>query len=60
MLIYQGYQIKPVKETPSLSLIVTDGKGGRVPDVLSGYYTTKQYAKEAIDVYINSKVKKGE
>ncbi len=60
MLIYQGYQIKPVKETPSLNLIVTDGKGGRVPDILSGYYTTKQYAKDAIDVYINSKTKKGE
>jgi hypothetical protein len=60
MLIHSGYQIKPVRETPTLSLIVTDGKGGRVPDVLSGFYTTKQYAKEAIDLYLSTKTKKAE
>jgi hypothetical protein len=60
MIIYNGFQIKPVTETPTLSLIVTDGKGGKIPNILSGYYTTKQYAKEAIDLYVNQKAKKGE
>jgi len=57
MIIHNGYQIKPVKDTPTLSLIVTDGKGGKIPNILSGYYTTKQYAKDAIDLYLESKVK---
>jgi hypothetical protein len=55
--IYSGYQIKPVKETPTLYHVVTDGKGGKIPNVLDSMFTTRQYAKDAIDSYLESKKK---
>lgn len=57
-LIYEGYQIKPQREVPTCFIIVTDGKGGKIPDVLSGLYTTKQMAKNAIDEYLKTKPRK--
>lgn len=56
--VYQGYQIKPYKEVQTSYIIVTDGKGGKIPDVLSGFYTSREYAKLAINSYLNSKIKK--
>lgn len=58
MIIYQGYQIKPHKEVPTSYIVVTDGKGGKIPDVLSGLFTAPVIAKEAIDKYLASKPKK--
>lgn len=55
---YQGYQVKPDKTVPYHYVIVTAGRGGKIPDVLSGMYTTKHVAKKAIDSYLLSKVKK--
>jgi hypothetical protein len=55
MIIHKGYQIKPSKECPTLMTVVTDGKGGKVPDVLTSLYTTAVYAKQAIDKYLDSK-----
>lgn len=55
MQIYKGYQIKPAKESPTLMAVVTDGKGGKVPDVLTSLFTTAVYAKQAIDKYLDSK-----
>lgn len=56
--IYKGYQIKPHKEYPSSCIIVTDGKGGKIPDVLSGLFTSKGLAALTIDKYLDTKVKK--
>ncbi len=58
MIIYKGYQIKPSKESPKLLVVVTDGKGGKVPDVLTSLFTTAVYAKQAIDKYVDSKLVK--
>lgn len=58
MLEYKGYQIKGHKEFPSLSIVVTAGQGGKIPDVLSGMFTSGGVAKEAIDRYLDSKPKK--
>lgn len=58
--IFQGYQIKPSKEAPSSYVIVTDGKGGKIPDVLSGLFTTRTIAMEAIEKYLATKQKKEE
>jgi len=55
---YNGYQVKPHKDTPSHYVIVTAGKGGKIPDILSGMFTTKQIAKKAIDAYLLGKPKK--
>lgn len=58
MIIYRGYQIKPHKEFPKSYIVVTDGKGGKVPDVLTSMYTTPGYAKTVIDKYLDNKPKK--
>lgn len=58
MIIYKGYQIKPFKAVPSVLIIVTDGKGGKIPDILSGMYTSPVVAKLAIDQYLEKKPKK--
>lgn len=54
---YNGYQIKPHRETPTSYIVVTSGKGGKIPNVLDGLFTTPAYAKETIDKYLASKVK---
>lgn len=55
---FEGYQIKPHKEVPTCYLIVTAGKGGKIPDVLSGLYTSPEWAKVAITKYLDSKPRK--
>ncbi len=56
--IHEGYQIKPHKEVPTCYIVVTDGKGGKIPDVLSGLFTTPEFAKAEINRYLASKPKK--
>lgn len=55
--IYEGYEIKPHREVPTSYIVVTAGKGGKIPNILGGLYTTPSYAKEAIDKYIETKKK---
>lgn len=52
---YKDYYIQPHKEHPSSYVIVTAGKGGKIPNCLSGMYTTRTIAKVDIDLYLNSK-----
>jgi hypothetical protein len=52
---YEGYQIKPHRETPSCYIVVTSGKGGKIPDILSGMFTTRTIAKQNIDMYLANK-----
>lgn len=54
---YQGYDIKPHREIPTSYIVVTSGKGGKIPNVLDGLFTTPDYAKATIDKYLASKVK---
>lgn len=56
---YNGYFITPEKTSPPLVYISTVGKGGKVPDVLSGLFTSRTEAYKAIDAYLNFKDKKG-
>lgn len=58
MIHYEGYDIKPHKEIPTSYIIVTSGRGGKIPNVLDGLFTTPVYAKAAIDTYLATKVKK--
>lgn len=58
MIIYKTYQIKPHKVVPTSYIIVTDGKGGKIPDMLTGVYTSPTVAKLAIDMYLEKKPKK--
>ncbi len=54
---YRGYQIKPHKTYPSSYIVVTAGQGGKIPDILSSFYTTRQYAIDAIDLYLLTRKK---
>ena len=62
---YKGYYIKPSKEAPYCYVCVTVGKGGKIPDCLSGMFTNRSLIKEKIDWYqeqkgqVNEKDNKG-
>lgn len=55
---YKGYDIKPHKEVPTCYIVVTSGKGGKIPDVLSGLFTSPAVAKYEIDRYLDTKPRK--
>lgn len=55
MIIYRGYQIKPAPHAPNTLIVVTDGKGGKIPSVLDGMYTQSHLAKRDIDLYLDNK-----
>lgn len=55
MIEYKGYQIKPHKVVPTAYIVVTAGKGGKIPDILSGVFTGYGVAKLAIDKYLDDK-----
>lgn len=52
---YKDYYIKPHKEHPTCYIIVTTGRGGKIPDCLSGMFTTRTLAKLEIDSYLENK-----
>ena len=56
--IYEGYEIKPAREVPTSYIVVTAGRGGKIPNILGGLYTTPEYAKADIDKYLTTKTKK--
>lgn len=59
-LEYRGYYIKPYKLMPSSYNIATVGKGGKIPAVLEGLFTSVGIAKDCINAYILTKeVKNG-
>jgi hypothetical protein len=53
--IHEGYEIKPHREVPTSYIVVTTGRGGKIPNILSGLYTSPDYAKEAINKYLQTK-----
>ncbi len=55
--IYKGYQIKPSKNAPGTLVVVTDGKGGKIPAVLDTLFTSRGLAMTEIDSYLRSKTK---
>lgn len=55
MIEYKGYQIKPKTNMPSIYIVVTAGKGGKIPAVLDSMFTKIDIAKFAIDSYLLSK-----
>lgn len=58
MIIFEGYQIKPDRSTPNVYGIATDGKGGKIPNILGGLFTSPTLAKQAISQYVETKSKK--
>lgn len=59
MTIYENYQIKPSQHQPMSLIIVTDGRGGKIPACLEGMFTSVNIAKNAIDAYLTQKESDG-
>jgi NCAIR mutase (PurE)-related protein len=57
--IYNGYEVKPHKEHPMSYIVVTAGRGGKIPNVLEGLFTSPALAMAEIDRYLESKPVKG-
>lgn len=55
MTIYKGYIIKPQKNNPRALTIAVEGRGGKIPDILTGVFTDIPFARRAIDAYVNSR-----
>lgn len=55
---YKNYQIKPDKQYPNNYVIVTAGRGGKIPNVLDGLFTSERICMLAIDKYLNGKPEK--
>jgi hypothetical protein len=52
---YKGYQIKPHAQNPTNYIVVTAGKGGKIPDIMNGMFTHPTLIKKLIDAYQESK-----
>jgi hypothetical protein len=56
-MTYKGYFIKPSKVSPNLYVVSTEGRGGKIPDSLTGQFTSRGIAMMEIDKYLEKKVK---
>lgn len=52
---HKGYYVQPHKDHPTCYVVVTTGKGGKIPDCLSGMFTARSVAVRGIDTYVNSR-----
>lgn len=55
MITHKGYIVKPAPASPSSYVIVTEGRGGKIPAIMEGVFTSPAWAKEVIDRYVGSK-----
>jgi len=55
---YKGYQIKPHAQFPTSYIVVTAGRGGKIPDVMAGMFTSPTFVKTLIDMYLDGKPSK--
>lgn len=52
---YRGFLIKPHNGSPTLYVVSTAGKGGKIPAVLEGLFTSVGIVKSLIDKYEQNK-----
>tara|TARA_R110002012_G_C11348108_1_gene579214 strand:+ start:219 stop:419 length:201 start_codon:yes stop_codon:yes gene_type:complete len=55
---HEGYLIKNYPKSPNLKIIVTAGKGGKIPEVMSGAHLSAGDCIKCIDKYLSTKVVK--
>mgnify|MGYP003650161473 FL=1 len=48
---YKGYIIKSYSKSPNLKVIVTSGRGGKIPDAFSGAHMSNGECMKLIDGY---------
>jgi hypothetical protein len=54
---YKGYLIKPAKGLARCYTVATEGRGGKIPDIMQGFFTTTGVAMSVIDLYLETKAK---
>lgn len=54
-MIYKGYIIKTHPSYPGMLLVSTEGKGGKIPNILAGMFTDHGTVKSRIDQYLSIK-----
>jgi hypothetical protein len=54
---YKGYLIKPATGGAKCYSIATAGRGGKIPDLMLGVFTSTGIAAQTIDRYLESKQK---
>lgn len=52
---YKGFQIKAHPQLPTSYIVVTAGRGGKIPDVMTGMFTSPALIKNLIDTYLAGK-----
>jgi len=52
---YKGYIIKPHAHLPKSYVVATSGRGGKIPDVMSGMFTAPILIRQIIDTYLDNK-----
>lgn len=52
---YRGYLIKPSALNSNSLTIALAGKGGKIPRMMEGLFTSKTYAMKMVDLYLDSK-----
>ena len=55
---YRGYIISSDPISPTLYSVATEGRGGRIPSVLEGRFTSAQWVKNQIDAYLANQEEK--
>lgn len=55
---YKGYLITPASSGAKCYSIATAGRGGKIPDVMQGVFTSTGVAMQIIDIYLDGKEKK--
>ena len=51
---YKGFLISSSPLSPSLYKVATEGQGGKIPNVLSGLFTSKDVVIQLIDMYLET------
>ena len=54
---YKGYLITATKGLGSAYEIATEGRGGKIPKIMEGLFTSRGTAMQVIDFYLDSKEK---
>lgn len=49
---YRGYYITPFAAVPSCYVISTEGRGGKIPRIMEGVFTSRSVANSVIDLYL--------
>jgi len=54
-VVHEGYIIKSYPRSPNLKIIVTSGKGGKIPKLLEGAHVSVGECVRLVDKYLREK-----